>query len=84
VVVIAPDNCGGLRQRRGVFSFRWRAATSNPSSALADLQERKLWRSGAEAFAADEYRAYRAGLRRAKDALIEDEAKFAWFRDYDG
>jgi hypothetical protein len=40
-------------------------------------------RSGAEAFADDEYRAYRSQLRRAKDALIENEAKFVWFRDYD-
>ncbi|HEY5999518.1 MAG TPA: L,D-transpeptidase [bacterium] len=51
---------------------------------LAELQERKLWRAGAEAFAADEYRAYLSHLRRAKDANIENESKFVWFRDHDG
>jgi hypothetical protein len=50
---------------------------------LADLQERKLWRAGAEAFASDEYRTYLSQLRRAKDALIETEHRLAWFRDYD-
>jgi hypothetical protein len=59
-------------------------ARSEPfESRLAELQERKLWRGGAEAFAADEYRGYLRQLRRAKDALIENEAKFVWFRDYD-
>ena len=37
---------------------------------LVELQERKLWRAGAEAFAADEYRAYLSHLRRAKDAVL--------------
>jgi L,D-peptidoglycan transpeptidase YkuD (ErfK/YbiS/YcfS/YnhG family) len=49
---------------------------------LADLQERKLWRAQVETFAPDEYRAYRSLLRAAKDALIETERKFVWFRDY--
>ncbi|HWR97276.1 MAG TPA: L,D-transpeptidase [Candidatus Methanoperedens sp.] len=57
---------------------------SEPFEArLAELQERKLWRSGVEAFAADEYRGYLSQLRRAKDALIETESRFVWFRDYD-
>ena len=68
-----------------LFFFLAGCAKGEPFEArLAELQERKLWRSGAEAFAADEYRAYRARLRRAKDALIEDEAKFVWFRDHEG
>jgi L,D-peptidoglycan transpeptidase YkuD (ErfK/YbiS/YcfS/YnhG family) len=50
---------------------------------LADLQERKLWRADVESFASDEYRQYRSQLRRAKDALIETEKKFIWFRNYD-
>lgn len=50
---------------------------------LAELQERKLWRAEVETFAPDEYRSYRSQLRRAKDALIENENKFIWFRDYD-
>lgn len=50
---------------------------------LAELQERKLWRSEVEAFAADEYRGYLSQLRRAKDALIDTEKKFVWFRDYE-
>lgn len=50
---------------------------------LAELQERKLWRADVEAFAPDEYRTYLSRLRRAKDALIETEGKFVWFRDYD-
>jgi hypothetical protein len=57
---------------------------SEPFEArLAELQERKLWRAGVESFAADEYRGYLSQLRRAKDALIETENKFIWFRDYD-
>jgi len=50
---------------------------------LAELQERKLWRAGIETFAPDEYRDYCSQLRRAKDALIDTEKKFVWFRDYD-
>jgi len=50
---------------------------------LAELQERKIWRAEVELFAPEEYRAYRSELRRAKDALIETEHKFVWFRDYD-
>jgi len=49
----------------------------------ADLQERKLWRAGVETFAPDEYRTYRSQLRRAKDALIETDKQFIWFRNYD-
>jgi len=57
---------------------------SEPFEArLAELQERKLWRADVETFAADEYRTYRSQLRRAKDALIDNEKKFVWFRDYD-
>jgi len=59
-------------------------ARSEPFEArLAELQERKLWRAGIETFAPDEYRDYRSQLRRAKDALIDTEKKFVWFRDYD-
>ena len=50
---------------------------------LAELQERKLWRAEAEVFAPGEYRTYLSQLRRAKDALIETERRFVWFRDYD-
>jgi hypothetical protein len=50
---------------------------------LAELQQRKLWRADVEAFAPDEYRTYLSQLRRAKDALIETERRFVWFRDYD-
>ncbi len=50
---------------------------------LSELQERRLWRAEVETFAPDEYRAYLSQLRRAKDALIETEKKFVWFRDYD-
>ncbi len=58
--------------------------SSEPFEArLADLQERRLWRAEAERFAPEEYRTYRTELRRAKDALIETERKFVWFRDYD-
>ena len=66
-----------------LFSLAGCARGEPFEARLADLQERKLWRGGAEAFAADEYRNYRTLLRRAKDALIENEAKFVWFRDDD-
>lgn len=69
----------------GLLLFSLAGCTrSEPFEAhLADLQERKLWRAEAELFAPDEYRGYLAELRLAKNALIEAERRFVWFRDYD-
>jgi len=66
-----------------LFSLAGCARSEPFEASLADLQERKLWRAEIENFAPDEYREYRSQLRRAKDALIETERKFVWFRDYD-
>jgi lipoprotein-anchoring transpeptidase ErfK/SrfK len=77
---------GALRRAPwGLLFFALAGCTrSEPFEArLAELQERRLWRADVESFAADEYRGYRSQLRRAKDALIETEKKFVWFRDYD-
>jgi len=66
-----------------LFSLAGCSRSEPFEASLAELQERKLWRADVETFAADEYRAYRSQLRRAKDALIDNENKFVWFRDYD-
>jgi len=64
-----------------LFSLAGCARNEPLEVRLAELQERKIWRAEVEVFAPDEYRAYCAQLRRAKDALIENDGKFFPFRD---
>lgn len=46
------------------------------------LQDKQLWRAGAETWAPDEYRAWHAGVKGANDALIEIEGRLPLLRDY--
>src|SRR4030067_1092006 len=49
----------------------------------AQRQEHEIWRAGAEVYASEEYTNYKTALRNAKDLLIKETSKFAWFRNYE-
>lgn len=53
-----------------------------PEAAQADKLEHELWRAGALIFTPDSYTDFKQRLRQAKDHLIKEKAKFAWFRNY--
>lgn len=53
-----------------------------PEVNLSEEQENDLWRLGAQAYAPAGYERYRISYRRAKEALIKERSKFAWFQDY--
>ena len=54
-----------------------------PEVANAETQEHELWRAGADIYAPQQYKAYKAALRTGKDHFIVQESRFKWFRDYD-
>jgi L,D-peptidoglycan transpeptidase YkuD (ErfK/YbiS/YcfS/YnhG family) len=54
-----------------------------PEVAIAETQEHELWRAGAEIYAPQQYRAYKAALRSGKDHLIAEQSRFGWFRNYE-
>lgn len=41
-----------------------------------------LWKAQAPLYTPNEYKDYQANLRRIKDVLIKEGARFSWFRDY--
>lgn len=53
-----------------------------PEVKLAETQEHSLWRAGAKLYAPEEYSTYKSALRKGKDDIIKQEARFVWFRDY--
>ena len=53
-----------------------------PEVKLAEEQEHDLWRSGAAVYVPDGYNQYRLSLRKAKEDLIKERSRFAWFQDY--
>jgi hypothetical protein len=53
-----------------------------PEAAQAERLEHELWRAGALIFTPGPYGEFKQGLRRAKDHLIKQKARFAWFRNY--
>lgn len=53
-----------------------------PEVKLAEEQEHRLWTLGAKVYAPADYEGYLNALRRTKEALIQEESRFAWFRDY--
>lgn len=54
-----------------------------PSEVMeSGLLEKKLWRAGAGIYIPQEYKEYRASIRRANDLLIKENSKPAWFRNY--
>jgi len=54
-----------------------------PEVAIAETQEHELWRAGAIIYAPQEYKNYKAALRKGKDRLVAEQSRFAWFRDYE-
>lgn len=59
------------------------AAPVPPEVKEAERQEHEIWRAGAEVYASEEYTNYKTALRNAKDLLIKENSKFAWFRNYE-
>jgi hypothetical protein len=55
-----------------------------PEIKLAEEQEHNLWNSGAEVYSPSEYDRYRISFRQAKEELIKEKTRFAWFQDYRG
>ncbi|PKN71494.1 MAG: hypothetical protein CVU54_00280 [Deltaproteobacteria bacterium HGW-Deltaproteobacteria-12] len=63
-----------------VFGF---AASPIPSEVkLAEEQAHNLWKSEAQFYAPADYNRYLMSLRQAKETLIKEESRFAWFQDY--
>ncbi len=53
-----------------------------PEVRLAEQQERDLWRAGASVYAPGEYNAYLGDVKRARQALANENLKLGWFREY--
>jgi hypothetical protein len=54
-----------------------------PEVQLALSQEQNLWRAGANVYAPTSYAIYLAALQTGRDQLAAEQARLAWFRDYD-
>jgi hypothetical protein len=61
-----------------------RTAPVPPEFHEADLQEQDLRRAGASLFAGREQAAYLQALGAARQALVREDLKLGWFRDYRG
>jgi len=66
-----------------LFSISCGARPLPPEKQLAELQEEKLWGTGAPNYARTEYDAYKERLRKAKDLVIKEQARLEWFRSYE-
>jgi hypothetical protein len=53
-----------------------------PESELALRQEQELWRAGASVYAPAEYGSYVEDVKRARQALANENLKLGWFREY--
>jgi hypothetical protein len=53
-----------------------------PEAGLAVQQERDLWRAGVSLFAAGEYEEYLGNVKRARQALANENLKLGCFREY--
>ncbi len=62
--------------------FGCTASPMPPEVKLAEEQEHKLWSSGAQVYAPEEYNRYRISFRQAKENLIKEKSRFFWFQDY--
>ncbi len=77
-----------MRFRRIVFFFLAAYLTGcktppvPPEAGLADQQERDLWRAGASVYAPREYESYLGDVKRARQALAQENLKLGWFREY--
>jgi hypothetical protein len=77
-----------VRFRRVVFFFLAAYLTGcktppvPPEAGLAAQQERDLWRAGASVYAPREYESYLGDVKRARQALAQENLKLGWFREY--
>jgi len=53
-----------------------------PEVKLAETQEFDLWRAGAPLYLQESFSRYRDELDKAKNALVQVNSQFSWFRDY--
>lgn len=65
-----------------LWVFGCTASPMPPEVKLAEEQEHNLWRSEAQVYALAEYNRYRISFRQAKEDLIKEKSRFAWFQDY--
>ena len=65
-----------------LWVFGCTASPMPPEVKLAEEQEHNLWRSEAQIYAPAEYDRYRISFRQAKEGLIQEKSRFAWFQDY--
>lgn len=54
-----------------------------PEAKKAEEQEQSLWREGAHAWTKEDFDSYRMIHEEAKRELLKENAKFAWFRNYE-
>ena len=64
------------------LTFGCAVSSLPPEVKLAETQEHNLWRSGAEIYTPEEYSIYISALKKGKDDIIKEEAKFVLFRNY--
>ncbi|MEK6529031.1 MAG: L,D-transpeptidase, partial [Nitrospirota bacterium] len=60
-----------------------KTAPEPPEVKHAETQEHNLWRAGASIYTPEEYTTYKTALRKGKEHLINENSRFAWFRNYD-
>lgn len=53
-----------------------------PEVKESETQEHALWKAGAPVYIPEDYIHYMKSLREARDKLIQENAKFIWFRKY--
>jgi len=54
-----------------------------PEVKLAEKMSHDLWKARAHVYAPEEYQSYETALKKIRDDLIREEARFIWFRDYE-
>jgi len=54
-----------------------------PEAKLAEEQELNLWRSGVQVYLPIQYDQYRAEFLKTRKALIRENSRFVWFRNYE-
>jgi len=54
-----------------------------PEVGLAEKMNHDLWKAQAHVYAPEEFKSYETTLKKIRDDLIREEARFIWFRDYE-
>ena len=50
---------------------------------MVETMNHDLWKARAHVYAPEEYQSYETTLKKIRDDLIREEARFIWFRDYE-